>query len=89
MIENDLMSNIVQRHRRMIYTKGKLRKLAKISDADCRLFDDLMTKYSTYEHSQSPETPSQVLEPDELKEDFEGLMQWLDEFTKRSTIGVS
>jgi energy-coupling factor transporter ATP-binding protein EcfA2 len=83
MVEYELMSDVVQRYRRAINTMGKIRNLAKISEADCKYFDDLMTKYSRYEHSQPLEAPVQLPEPDELETDFNELKNWQAEFKKR------
>ena len=80
MVEYDLMSNVVQRNRRAIITKDKIFKLAQISQCDCKLFDDLMTRYSRYEHSQPLEAPVQLPEPDELETDFKRLKEWQEEF---------
>ncbi|MEB8520215.1 AAA family ATPase [Acidithiobacillus ferriphilus] len=63
MVEYELMSDVVQRYRRAINTMGKISNLAKISEADCKYFDDLMTKYSRYEHSQPAEVPVMLPEP--------------------------
>lgn len=84
-IENDLLADVVQRFRRSINTMGKIHKLAHISVDDCKMFEDFMTKYSTYEHSQSYETPAMLPEPDELKADMEMIKNWLKEFKKRTS----
>lgn len=83
MIEYELMSDVVQRYRRAINTMGKISNLAKISEADCKYFDNLMTRYSRYEHSQPLEAPVPLPEPDELETDFNALKDWLSEFKKR------
>jgi hypothetical protein len=83
LIENDLLSDVVQRFRRSIITKNKIHDLAKITANDCQLFDDFMTKYSKYEHSQPPETPVSLPQPEELEEDIKKVLAWLDEFKKR------
>jgi len=83
LIENDLLADVVQRFRRSINTMGKIHKLALINSEDCQLFDDFMTKYSRYEHSQSYETPVELPEPDELKADIERIQTWIQEFNKR------
>ncbi|NLO55773.1 MAG: AAA family ATPase [Thermovirga sp.] len=88
MIEHELMSDVVQRYRRAINTMGKICNLAKISEADCKYFDELMTKYSKYGHSQPPEAPVTIPEPDELREDFDGLREWQKEFKNRPTTSV-
>jgi hypothetical protein len=82
-IENDLLADVVQRFRRSVNTIGKIHKLANIKKEDCQLFDDFMTKYSKYEHSQSNELPVDLPLPDEFKEDMEKIKAWLDEFKKR------
>ncbi|MDH6374326.1 energy-coupling factor transporter ATP-binding protein EcfA2 [Paenibacillus sp. PastF-3] len=84
-IENDLLGDVVQRFRRSVNTMGKLHKLAYISVDDCKLFEEYMTKYSAYEHSQSYETPVMLPEPDELKSDMERIKSWLGEFKKRTS----
>jgi energy-coupling factor transporter ATP-binding protein EcfA2 len=89
MVEYELMSDVVQRYRRAINTMGKISNLAKISEADCKYFDDLMTKYSRYEHSQPAEAPVTLPEPDELETDFNGLKQWQTEFKDRPIAPVS
>ncbi|MGB4544733.1 MAG: AAA family ATPase, partial [Smithellaceae bacterium] len=89
MVEYELMSDVIQRYRRAINTVGKISNLAKISEADCKYFDDLMTKYSRYEHSQPAEAPVTLPEPDELETDFIGLKQWQTEFKGRPIAPVS
>ena len=89
MVEYELMSDVVQRYRRAINTMGKINNLAKISEADCKYFDDLMTKYSRYEHSQPAEAPVTLPEPDELETDFNGLKQCQTEFKDRPIAPVS
>ena len=84
-IENDLLADVVQRFRRSLNTMGKIHKLAHISVDDCKMFEEFMTKYSTYEHSQSYETPVMLPEPDELKEDMETIKNWIKEFKKRTS----
>ena len=83
MIEVELMGDIVQRYRREVHTK-KIAGLAKISEADCKYFDNLMTKYSRYVHPQPIEAPVHLPEPDELETDFNTLKDWQTEFKKRS-----
>jgi hypothetical protein len=61
-MENELLTDVVQRFRRGINTMGKIHKLAHISVDDCEMFEDFMTKYSTYEHSQSYEIPEKLSE---------------------------
>jgi len=83
MIELELLADIVQRHRRAVQTIGKINKLAKINHNDCKFFDEMMTKYSKYEHSQSDEAPVTLPDPDELNKDLNNLKEWHDNFKKR------
>jgi len=78
MIELELLADVIQRHRRAIITQGKLDKLADIQVDDCRLLDEMMTKYSRYEHAQSAEAPVELPLPDELSEDVATLKKWRD-----------
>ncbi|GAB6091222.1 AAA family ATPase [Spirochaeta dissipatitropha] len=82
MIEVELMGDIVQRYRREVHTK-KIAGLAKISEVDCKYFDDLMTKYSRYVHPQPIEAPVRLPEPDELEADFNELKKWQEDFKRR------
>ncbi len=83
LVENDLLSDIVQRFRRDVQTKNKIHKLAKINLEDCKLLDDYMSKYSKYKHSQPLETPVPIPDPDKLKNDLEDILNWLGDFKKR------
>lgn len=78
MIEWDLLADVIQRHRRAIKTLGKLDKLADIQPEDCTFLDEMMTKYSRYEHAQSLEAPVELPTPDELSEDVAKLKKWRD-----------
>ena len=82
-IERELLADVVQRHRRAINTQGKIDKLAKIQEKDCKFLGKLMTKYSRYEHSQSPEAPISLPTPEEMEQDFNALKEWLLEFKQR------
>jgi len=84
MIDCELLAGVVQRYSREIQTKGKIEKLAKIKKEDCTYFDELMTKYSRYEHSQPLEAPVPLPDPDKLEHDFNGLKEWQAKFKKRS-----
>ena len=83
MVEYVVMVDVVKRNRRAINTLGKIEKLARITEADCKYFDSMMKKYSRYEHSQPDEAPVEVPNPDELREDMEALKRWREEFVIR------
>lgn len=78
MIELELLADVIQRHRRAINTLGKLEKLADIKPEDCEFLEEMMTKYSRYEHAQSAEAPVELPLPDELSEDVVKLKAWRD-----------
>lgn len=82
-VEDDLLNAVVRRHRRSVTTDNKLAALSCIDLNDCKFIDDLMSKYSCYEHSQSPETPVFIPEEPELRADLESLKTWRDDFKKR------
>lgn len=83
MVELVLLDGVVERHSREVKTKGKLEGLTKIEKSDCDLIDRIMTKYSTYEHSQSAEAPVVLPTPDELRSDIDALVAWHDQFKAR------
>ena len=82
-VEKILLSEVLTRFRRSVQTNGRIQNLAKIRPADCAFIDDLMTKYSKYEHSQPAEAPAPLPSPDELERDIKRTQKWLEEFTAR------
>lgn len=84
-VEDDLLNEVIKRHRRSITTDNRLAKLSHITPDDCVFLDRLMTKYSCYEHSQSMETPVFLPDEPELRADLEGLKQWRDKFHQRGS----
>jgi len=82
-VEIVLLADVVQRHRRAVTTKNKIHNLAKITLKDCEFIDEMMTKYSIFDHSQSLEAPAHLPEPDELTEDIQRAIDWNKEFSKR------
>ncbi|AXY61159.1 AAA family ATPase [Acinetobacter sp. WCHAc010052] len=82
-VEFVFLADVIQRHRRTVNTQGKIHKLAQINSSDCELIEEIMTKYSCYEHSQSLEAPVQMPEPNELDTDVDKLLEWHAEFSKR------
>ncbi len=83
MVESDLLADVICRHRRVIKTLNQIDKLADITPEDCAFIDEMMTKYSRYEHSQSVEAPVEVPQPDEISEDATKLKEWRDALEKR------
>ena len=82
-IEIELLNEVILRFRRSVQTMGRLASLSKISAADCQLLDDMMTRYSVFEHSQPDELPSQLPDPDQLGADIDRLLGWISSYGKR------
>ena len=82
-IEKILLSGVVRRYSREVQTKGKIQALAKITPTDCSFFDQLMTKYSIYEHSQPEEAPVHLPQPTEISADLKSIREWIVEFKRR------
>ena len=82
-VEDDLLNSIVRRHRRSITTDNKIHSLALIEKDDCIFIEQLMTKYSCFEHSQSTEIPIRIPEENELRSDIESLIRWRKELSDK------
>lgn len=82
-VEDDLLNEVVKRHRRSVTTDNRIGALHLIQPEDCQMIDDLMTKYSCYEHSQSYEAPAFIPEEPELRADIESLRDWRKKFSER------
>lgn len=82
-VEDDLLNEVVKRHRRSITTDNRIGALHLIQPDDCQKIDGLMTKYSCYEHSQSLEVPVFIPEEQELRSDIESLRDWRKNFAER------
>ncbi|MDT3776347.1 AAA family ATPase [Nitrospira sp. MA-1] len=83
-VEDDLLNQVVKRHRRSVTTDNRITQLPKITNDDCAIIDGLMTKYSCYEHSQSQEIPTFLPDEPELRQDLEKLKNWRKSFKERS-----
>jgi len=83
-VEKILFNDVLQRFRRSVETKGRIGALAKINPADCAFIDDLMTRYSVFEHSQPDEFPAALPDFDVLSSDVSELAKWIGEFEKRA-----
>ncbi len=82
-VEEVLLADVVHRFRRDLHTKNKILNLSKIQENDCKFIDDMMTKYSKYEHSQPRSSSVPAPEPHEIEADLTELKEWFDEFTNR------
>lgn len=83
-VETILINGVVLRFRRDIMTKGLLRKLVHITQDDCDLIDDLMSRYSAYEHSQADDLPSVPPELADLEADMRSLAAWIKHYQERA-----
>ncbi len=82
-VEDVLLLGILHRFERRIMTKDKVNRLTKITDEDCKLVDDMMTKYSFTEHSQPVDSPPVGISIDELNADISAFIQWIGDYNKR------
>jgi energy-coupling factor transporter ATP-binding protein EcfA2 len=82
-VEKVLLNGVVLRFRRSVTTDGKIGALAKISRDDCLLIDELMTRYSAFEHSQADELPAALPDLDDLIRDIKRLAVWIVTFETR------
>lgn len=82
-VENVLLNDVLVRFRRDVQTKGRIGKLANIQAEDCALLDELMTRYSVFEHSQADELPAEKPDIDEIEQDVKKLEAWIAEFSER------
>ena len=83
-VEDELLFGMVKRFRRGIQTQNKTAKLAYIDADDCKMIDDMMTKYSAMEHSQPDETPPYYYPIDEIDADIKVFIGWLDGYRKKT-----
>jgi ABC-type lipoprotein export system ATPase subunit len=79
-VETVLLNEVLVRFRRDVQTKGRLSKLTKIEQSDCDLIDDLMSRYSVFEHSQSDEFPAPCPDLQQIEQDVDALSSWIDTF---------
>lgn len=84
-VEVVMLNSVVLRFRREVMTKGLLRQLSNITQEDCDLIDDLMTRYSVYEHSQADDLPAVPPELAQLETDMRSLADWIEAYSKRVT----
>jgi energy-coupling factor transporter ATP-binding protein EcfA2 len=82
-VEKIMLCGLVERFRRSVQTQ-QIRSLAKIVPNDCDLIDQMMTKYSRFEHSQSDELDSTLPDADELEQDIKKMHDWIGDFDKRA-----
>ena len=81
-VEEFLIGEVVMRFRRDVQTK-RIKYLPTITQEDCDIVDEMMTKYSAYDHSMSLETPLIEFDILEIEADMKKFSQWL---TKRKAL---
>lgn len=81
-IETDLLQKIVTRFGYSVNSL-RLRYLYEITKEDIDKFDNMMTKYSAFEHSQSTERPINLPEVSEIETDIDDMLKWCKDFNKR------
>jgi len=82
-VECDLLKEVVRRFSPEVQTKDKIMKLAQISERDCKLIDDYMTKFSRFEHSQPEEAPIPIPKPEEIQADLQVIKEMIDRLRQR------
>ena len=82
-VEDTLLNEIVLRYRKSVTTYNRIAWLSHITKEDCDLIDEMMTKYSYYDHSMADETPLQEFSVEEIENDLDRLILWLDAVKKR------
>lgn len=82
-VEDHLLDGIVVRFRRSLETKGKIDKLLLNNADDIKLINDMMTKYSVFEHSQPDDFPAKPIPLEDLKEDIDAMSTWIAGIKKR------
>jgi len=82
-VEDTLLNGVVLRYRKSVQTQGRIMWLSKITQNDCKIIDDMMTKYSYYDHSMADETPLQEFTLEEIEQDIDELITWLTDVNSR------
>jgi hypothetical protein len=82
-VEEVLLSEIVGRYRRAIHV-SKIRDLSRIKPEDTEFLDNLMSKYSAFEHAQAPEGRAVYPDLEEASSDVDALSAWAREFRQRN-----
>ena len=81
-IEQILLSSVIERYN-IVIRSSNVKSLAKINDEDCRLIDDLMTRYSANLHSSPNEVNRELPQVEVVQEDIKKLTDWRKEFIER------
>ncbi|MBQ8540820.1 MAG: hypothetical protein IJ435_05015 [Clostridia bacterium] len=76
-VEELLIGEVVLRFRKDVQTK-RIRCLKTITNEDCEIVDEMMTKYSAYDHSMSDETPLIDFSVEEIEKDITAFLVWAE-----------
>lgn len=60
--------------------------LSEITQSDCKIIDNMMTKHSYYDHSMADETPLQEFALEEIERDVDKLITWLTDVNSRQNV---
>ena len=82
-VEDELLLGIVRRFHKDIRTKNMVTRLPAIKDKDCKIIDDMMTKYSFGEHSQPSDSLPVQYTLDEIRTDIQAFIDWIKEYRKK------
>ena len=83
-VEDVLLLGIVRRFHRNIRTNNMVTKLPAITEQDCKMVDDMMTKYSFVEHSQPSDILPLQYTIEEIENDIQACMTWVTEYNKKT-----
>lgn len=83
-VEDVLLLGIVRRFHRNIRTNDMVTKLPAITEQDCKMVDDMMTKYSFVEHSQPSDILPLQYTIEEIENDIQAFMTWITEYSKKT-----
>ncbi|WP_432718614.1 AAA family ATPase [Pectinatus frisingensis] len=75
-VEEVLIGKVVMRFRKDVQTK-RIKYLPSITQEDCDLVDEMMTKYSAYDHSMSIETPLIEFPVSDIEADMTKFNDWM------------
>ena len=83
-VEDVLLLGIVRRFHRNIRTNDMVTKRPAITEQDCKMVDDMMTKYSFVEHSQPSDILPLQYTIEEIENDIQAFMTWITEYNKKT-----
>lgn len=81
-IERIFTEDIIKRNDPVIRSSNVM-KLARITESDCKMVDEVMSEYSKYVHSQSDEIEIELIEIEKLLSDLTKYQAWAKDAAKR------